>query len=35
MNNNLFDKNVPITEKFTKNRNEGAQCMLINFLLAT
>ena len=38
-NNNLFNKNVPISfskeKKFTRNRNEGAQCMLINFLFAT
>ena len=39
MKNNLFNKNVPISfnkeKQFTKNRNEGAQCMLINFLFAT
>ena len=38
MKNNLFDKDVPISfnkgKQFIKNRNEGAQCMLINFLLA-
>ena len=39
MKNNLFDKDVSISfnkgKKFTKNQNEGAQCMLINFLFAT
>ena len=38
-NNNLFNKNVPTSfnkeKKFTRSRNEGAQCMLINFLFAT
>ena len=37
--NNLFNKNVPISfnkeKKITRNQNEGAQCMLINFLFAT
>ena len=37
MKNNLFNKNVPISfnkeKQFTRNRNEGAQCMLINFFL--
>ena len=39
MKNNLFNNNIPISfnkgKKFTKNQNEGAQCMLINFLFAT
>ena len=34
-----FNKNVPTSsnkeKQYTKNRNEGAQCMLINFLFAT
>ena len=38
-NNNLFNKNVPISfnkeKQFTRNQNEGVQCMLINFLFAT
>ena len=36
---NSFNKNVPTSsnkeKQFTKNQNEGAQCMLINFLFAT
>ena len=39
MKTNLFNKNVPINfnkeKQFTTNQNEGAQCMLINFLFAT
>ena len=39
MKNNLFNKNVPISfnkeKQFTRNLNEGAQCMLIKFLFAT
>ena len=26
---------APIKKQYTKNQNEGAQCMLINFLFAT
>ena len=36
---NSFNKNIPTNsnkeKQYTKNQNEGAQCMLINFLFAT
>ena len=36
---NSFNENIPISsnkeKQYTKNRNEGTQCMLINFLFAT
>ena len=39
MKKNLFNKNIPISfnkeKQYTKNQNEGGQCMLINFLFAT
>ena len=39
MKNNLLDKDIPISfnkgKQFTKNQNEGAPCMLVNFLFAT
>ena len=39
INNKLLNKNIPISfnkeKQFTRNQNEGAQFMLINFLFAT